>query len=331
MTRVGLVLGAGGNVGQAYHAGVLAALEQDLGWDPRTSEVTVGTSAGSVVASLVCLGAPAADVAAHFLGEPLSLDGAAILEPLRQIGHELPPLSLSSIFKGPWHGPSLRLVRRAALRPWAVRADRVVMTLLPDGKIDLFEHAADALASPVLSGEWPPGLRICAARCDDARRVVFGSPGAPRATLSEAIAASCAIPGFFTPVTIGGVRYFDGGVHSPTNADILRRSGLDLVIVSSPMSSANGRLRTPSTQLRRDAHLRLKREVAALRRAGTTVICFEPAHQSMEAMGTDALDTTRSADIVKAAFLEARGWAADRRTAPLLKSVTRHPRADNLR
>ncbi|MEZ5179426.1 MAG: hypothetical protein R2746_14430 [Acidimicrobiales bacterium] len=32
--RVGLVLGAGGIVGQAFHAGVLGALANDLGWDP---------------------------------------------------------------------------------------------------------------------------------------------------------------------------------------------------------------------------------------------------------------------------------------------------------
>lgn len=42
MTRVGLVLGAGGIVGQAYQAGVLTALEHDLGWDPR-SVVQAGT------------------------------------------------------------------------------------------------------------------------------------------------------------------------------------------------------------------------------------------------------------------------------------------------
>ena len=44
MTRTGLVLGAGGVVGQAFHAGVLAALEQDVGWDPRSAEIIVGSS-----------------------------------------------------------------------------------------------------------------------------------------------------------------------------------------------------------------------------------------------------------------------------------------------
>ena len=48
MTRVGLVLGGGGVVGQAYHAGVLAVLEHDFGFDARTADMIVGTSAGSI-------------------------------------------------------------------------------------------------------------------------------------------------------------------------------------------------------------------------------------------------------------------------------------------
>ena len=54
--RIALALGAGGVVGHAYHAGVLAALEEATGWDPRDAEVIVGTSAGSVVGSLLRAG-----------------------------------------------------------------------------------------------------------------------------------------------------------------------------------------------------------------------------------------------------------------------------------
>ena len=64
---------------------------------------------------------------------------------------------------------------------------------------------------------------------DDACRVVFGRPGAPHTDVATAVGASSAIPGYFAPVTIHGRRYVDGGVHSPTNADVLRREDLDLV------------------------------------------------------------------------------------------------------
>jgi predicted acylesterase/phospholipase RssA len=75
-------------------------------------------------------------------------------------------------------------------------------------------------------------------RLGSGRRVVFGRDADVTAAVPEAVAASCAIPGYFVPVRIGEFRYVDGGVHSPTNADVLAGQGLDLVIVSSAMSAA---------------------------------------------------------------------------------------------
>jgi NTE family protein len=46
-TGVTLVLGAGGPVGSAFHAGVLRALAESCGWDPRRAELIIGTSAGA--------------------------------------------------------------------------------------------------------------------------------------------------------------------------------------------------------------------------------------------------------------------------------------------
>jgi hypothetical protein len=62
--KVGLVLGAGGVVGQAYQVGVLAALEGEAGWDPRQADMIVGTSAGSVTGVALRVGVPATDLAA---------------------------------------------------------------------------------------------------------------------------------------------------------------------------------------------------------------------------------------------------------------------------
>ena len=69
--RVGLVLGGGGAVGAAYHAGALAAIEHDLGWDAHDADVIVGTSAGALVGALLRLGAPATDLAALTVGVPV--------------------------------------------------------------------------------------------------------------------------------------------------------------------------------------------------------------------------------------------------------------------
>ena len=67
---------------------------------------------------------------------------------------------------------------------------------------------------------WADGrLLLCAVDRDSGRRVVFGSRSAPQATVGQAVAASCAIPGVFRPVLIRGKRYVDGGAWTPTNGD----------------------------------------------------------------------------------------------------------------
>ena len=71
--RIGLVLGAGGTVGCAYHAGVLAGLQHHTGWDARDAVSIVGTSAGSLVGALLRVGLGPDDLVA-LLGQ----DDAAV-------------------------------------------------------------------------------------------------------------------------------------------------------------------------------------------------------------------------------------------------------------
>src|SRR5688572_10729712 len=99
MPRVGLVLGAGGVVGQAYHAGVLAALELDLGWDPRTADVIVGSSAGAVTGALLRLGVSSEDLAAWAVDAPLSLESGDLHEALAQGDKEFPPLTWRDLLR----------------------------------------------------------------------------------------------------------------------------------------------------------------------------------------------------------------------------------------
>ena len=74
----------------------------------------------------------------------------------------------------------------------------------------------------MIGPSWPDELLwIVAVNLDVGTRVVFGRPGEPVATVGGAVEASCAIPGFFAPVTVDGARYVDGGVHSTTNADLV--------------------------------------------------------------------------------------------------------------
>ncbi|HEX3334580.1 MAG TPA: patatin-like phospholipase family protein [Acidimicrobiales bacterium] len=301
---IGLVLGAGGVVGQAYQAGVLAALERETAWDPRSAAVVVGTSAGSVTGAALRVGVPATDLAASLYGVRPSRRGGLILRRiLPPDAGPLPTPTLAALFR-PWSLPSPALVARLARRPLAFRADVAAMTLVPRGQLDISERARGL--DELIGERWPEGLRICAVRRSDGARVVFGREGAPPARLAEAVLASCSIPGYFRPVKIDGVEYIDGGVHSVTNADVLRHEGLDLVVVVSSMSAAQGSANGADGFLRRTVHWRMEREIARLERAGTTVISLEPGPDARRVMGLKAMAEDRGPRVIEAAYEETR-------------------------
>ena len=313
---IGLVLGAGGVVGQAYQAGVLAALEREAGWDARQAALVVGTSAGSVTGAALRVGVPATDLAASLYGVPTSRRGGAILQRILPGDAEpLPTPSVRSLLR-PWTLPSPALLTRAARRPLAFRPEVAAVTLMPRGQVDITERARGL--DEHIGDRWPEGLRICAVRRSDGARVVFGRPGAPPTRLAPAVLASCAIPGYFRPVTIEGAEYLDGGVHSVTNADVLRSEGLDLVVIVSSMSAAQGNANGADGLLRRTVHRRMEREIARLEEAGTVVVSLEPGTDSRRAMGLRAMAEDRSPRVIEAAYEETRRRI---HTTPLLASL----------
>jgi NTE family protein len=176
--------------------------------------------------------------------------------------------------------------------------------VLPSGLVDARVGLAKMAA---LREGWPAeALWINAVRRRDMRRVVFGRDFVP--DLGAAVAASCSIPGLFTPVHIGRHTYVDGGVHSPTNADVLAGTDVDTVVVLSPMSVRPRAFRRSADHAIRLAHgRRLRRECRALRAAGVAVHIFEPDDATLRAMGRNALDRQRAAGVVRESFLSAVG------------------------
>jgi NTE family protein len=305
--RIGLVLGAGGVVGHAYHAGVLDGLGDATGWDPRHAEVIVGTSAGSVVGSLLRARLSARDLAARSTGEPLSPDGAEIVARSEVSGMSSRVPSRAPGRRGLPRMASPGMLARAVLRPfWMNRPGVMLAGALPAGAVPT--ELVAAAFRPLFGADWPArDLWLTAVRLRDGRRVVFGRDGSPPAHVADAVAASCAIPSFFAPVSIGGVTYVDGGAHSPTNADLVAECGLDLVLVSSPMSAVGNRLR-PSLDLpaRRLCQFYLGQEVARIRRRGVPVITFQPTDEDLRAMGMNAMDATRRKPVTEQARDSAR-------------------------
>lgn len=324
--RVGLVLGAGGVVGQAYHSGVLAALEHDYGWDPRTADVIVGTSAGSITGMLLRSGVPASELAAWTVKAPLTSEGTL----LRQMfGDELPEFDRFAVLDVLRRLPSLpgrEMLSRAVLRPWQFRPLAASMALLAPGPRDITEQLA-ALSS-VEERPWPElDLWICAVRRRDGRRVVFGREGSPEAPLNLAVAASCAVPGYFRPVRVGERTYVDGGAHSPTNAAVLRDRPLDLVVVVSPMSGPPGCVPDLYAGSRWHAGRTAAREVEALRRAGTPVVVFRPGAAEQGAMGNDFMARDRVHEIVQQSFFGAGAHAGRPETRRMLTALLGHERS----
>ncbi len=301
MTEVGLVLGAGGVVGQAYHAGVLSALDRSSGWDPRSADIIVGSSAGSITGTMLRLGVGATDLAAMATGSPLSESGSKLVDRILPNSSVLPVPTPSSWFR-PWRPPTPALVSRIAKRPWTFRPDVAAMTMLPAGRIDLSERAAPL--HRFVGDRWPEDLWICAVRRDDGGRVVFGRPGSPPASLAAAVLASCAIPAYFAPVVISGVEYFDGGVHSPTNTGVLLGLRPEVVLVISPMSASRFPSRRADALMRWSAHRRLEREARRLSAAGCTVIRVEPEPTCLDAMGLRPMDENRAAKVAESAYRE---------------------------
>lgn len=279
---VGLVLGAGGVIGHAWHAGVLAALAE-AGWDARRSDIVVGTSAGSVVGALLRVDLDPRDIYARVTGQPLSAAGRRIVA--RGIGESAPisPPSFRAPSRGGWAPASPSILLRA-FNPLNLRLGLLAAGGLPRGTTDT-AIISEEIARLHADG-WPDrALWLCAVRLRDGRLVVFGRDAT--ASVAEAVAASCAIPGLFAPVPIAGDDYVDGGAHSPTNADLLAGRALELVIVSSPMSldRAAARRPRPDRALRLGHRVTLLREVAAVRRSGATVVSFQPGPTDLVAMG----------------------------------------------
>jgi NTE family protein len=290
--RIGLVLGAGGVAGGAFHAGVLAALSEVTGWDPRQAAVIVGTSAGSITGASLRAGLPAADLLARAQDRPLSAEGERVLE---RVGPFRPPPSMRATRQSRPPAELAATLARAARRPLAARPWSLAAALLPDGSIST-DMISDGI-SGLFPDLWPTDpLWICAVRQADGRRVVFGRDAEP--PVADAVAASCAIAGFFSPVLVDGEAHIDGGVHSPTNADVLAASPFDLVLVSSPMSRQGRRPRLAADQaMRAFSGALLDAEAVRLRRRRIPVMAFQPDAAVLTEMGLNAMDPERRSAI----------------------------------
>jgi NTE family protein len=275
--RVGLVLGAGGTVGMAFHVGVLRALD-DAGIDPSSAEIVVGTSAGSVVGAYLRSGFTTADLWAQ-------AEGRAHADPAeRRVRMFQPAWRSSGDLASRAFGTAV-VTGRAALRVPAFGIGPALTRALPAG----FYSSRPAIERfrADLGAAWPSKpLWIVAVDAGRGRRVAFGRAGEPAADPGTAVAASCAIPGVYEPVRHDGMVLVDGGVWSTTNLDLVAREALDLVICSAPMAFEPSSAMPLARRVERAWPTRtLATEARRVRAAGTQVLLVRPTAEQLALHG----------------------------------------------
>jgi NTE family protein len=293
---IGLVLGAGGPVGHAFHGGVLAALAEG-GWDARDASLIIGTSIGAVTGALLRAGMSPLDLYARAAGQPMSPEGEALVAR----GGGWPTFPAETHSRRSWAGPpgAPRLLATLARHPNRARPGLVLGALARRGTVST-APISDGFAR-LFGASWPgEALWLCSVELDRGQRVVFGAPGAPKVDVGTAVAASCAVPSFFAPVEVDGRRYVDGGVHSPANTEVVNGAlaELDALVVSVPMGiegrPGRGGVDLPGRWLN---HRAAVAGLALARQAGLPVALFEPGRAELEVMHYDAFDLTRRAEV----------------------------------
>ncbi|HZD66368.1 MAG TPA: patatin-like phospholipase family protein [Acidimicrobiales bacterium] len=332
--KLGLVLGAGGLVGMAYHVGALHALEVEAGLTPGDADLIVGTSAGSIVGAYLRAGWSMSDLWSRALNPPDTWEeddaghgaggDAPGRDPLRlgpvdpaRVVAGIPPVLVPS-FTSPCQQArrflgSAWVLTRVALRVPLPPLPRVLRRTFPGGLFDL--GASRTRLETELPESWPAApLWLCTFDIVSERRVVLGQEDGPAVTLPRGVRASCAIPGLYPPVRVGRRVLVDGGSWSCTNLDLAGEDGCDLILGIAPLAFDTAEPPGLGSQLARRWPARsLSQETAGARRRGAEVLLVRPTGAEVRAHGVNLMRRDGLDRIASAAYEStARLLATDR-------------------
>ncbi|HEY0508945.1 MAG TPA: patatin-like phospholipase family protein [Blastococcus sp.] len=278
--RTALVLGAGGITGIAWELGVIAGLAE-AGTDLSGADLVIGTSAGSVVGAQVTSGLDLEELYERQL-EPASAEQAARLRRVTLARFGLAMLRS--------RGRDVEFRRRVGAL--ALAAEQAGTTPSEQARLEVISER--------LSGaQWPDRqLVITAVDAHTGEFRAFDRNSGP--SLVQAVAASCAVPGVYPPVTIEGRRYIDGGIRSAANADLAQ--GCDRLVVLAPIPRGVGPMASVDAQV-----------TGMLAR----VAVISPDAESRTAIGPNVLDPAFRAESARAG--RAQGMAVAERVAEVWK------------
>ena len=279
MNARALVLGGGGVAGIAWMTGLLRGLE-DEGVSLRyAADVLVGTSAGSTVAAQI-----AGDI---------GLDDLFVrqVDPARQVAELTPKPHLLELA-----GNALPVLFKLADPMERTRriGDLAANTTTVDETV-----RREVIAARLPLHDWPDrALKIVAVDIKTGQPRVFDRSSG--VDLVDAVAASCAVPGMWPPVTIGGARYMDGGIRSSDNADLA--VGCGTIVVISPLGTGGMALPGSSS---------LAGQVEELRNSGSRVLVIEPDDAARQAIGHNPLSPLTRTPAAQAGRAQGRALAPD--------------------
>lgn len=219
-TKRALVLAGGGLAGIAWETGVLLGIHDEAPHAAAAllgSDVLVGTSAGSAVAAQISSGVPLEELFARQLSD----EGGA---------HEIHPgvaiETITGLFLDAMQTPGATKEQKLQ-KIGAVAADADTVT--EDVRRAVIEHRLP-------SHDWPSRtLRVTGIDITTGELVVFDNETG--VGLVDAVAASCAVPGVWPPVTIGSRRFMDGGVGSTVNMSAAQDCDTAVALVPSSAQS----------------------------------------------------------------------------------------------
>ncbi|HLI89987.1 MAG TPA: patatin-like phospholipase family protein [Ktedonobacteraceae bacterium] len=251
-----LVLGGGGVAGVAWELGILTGLH-DKGVDVRSADIIIGTSAGSTVGAQITSGI---DLESLF---------ASQLTPVKQSKErkvEASPAQMMEVLS--------QAIAEAGADMKALRARIGAYALAAPTPPEAERRAI--IESRLPKKMWPQQHLLMVA-VDTATGEEYLMDRESGVSLVDAVAASCAVPGIWPPVTLAGRRYMDGGVRSATNADLAR--GYNRVLILNPLGASADYMGMGITE-----------EAAALEREGSQVLVIAPDAASTAAIGLNPLD-----------------------------------------
>lgn len=254
MASRALVLGGGGVTGVAWQVGVLAGLAA-AGVLLDGADLVIGTSTGAIVAAQLTADAPVAELYQS------QLAGYREEHVARISGRTVATMGWAMVRTRDPRRARARIGQMALSAPTVPEAQRRAV-----------------IEARLSTHEWPATrLLITAVDAESGEFGVFDrDAGVP---LVDAVAASCAVPGVWPPVTVGGRRWIDGGMRSPVNVDLA--AGCQRVVLLAPVSRGFGQVTG------------VEAEVAALRDGGATVAVVTPDRAARRAMGLNLLDPGR--------------------------------------